>query len=89
MAGKKWLERLQVEKVPVLVCLSHADKLYAEYMTDDGQHPDKGPMANEIEVQLSVSLIIEPCIFIYMSLLFISCFIYNYLCSSTSGAPVL
>ena len=55
LSSKKWLDRLQVEKVPVLVCLTYADKLYAEYMTEDGQHPDKGPMANELEVEVSVS----------------------------------
>ena len=56
LSAKKWLERLQVEKVPFLVCLTYADKLYAEYMTRDGQHPNKMFMANELESQLSVSI---------------------------------
>ena len=55
MSGKKWLDRLQVEKVPVLVCLTYADKLYAEHMTEDGQHPDKRFMKQELKTQLSVS----------------------------------
>ena len=55
MSGKKWLDRLQVEKVPVLVCLTYADKLYAEHMTEDGEHPDKRFMKQELTTQLSVS----------------------------------
>ena len=55
-SGKKWLNRLQVEKVPVLVCLTYADKLYAEHMTEDGQHPDKRFMKQELTTQLSVSV---------------------------------
>ena len=58
VSAKKWLERLQVEKVPFLVCLTFADKLYAEYMAEYGQHPYKGFMSNELEVQLSVRLIL-------------------------------
>ena len=45
-----------MEKVPFLVCLTFADKLYAECMTRDGQHPDKMFMIDELGVQLSVSL---------------------------------
>ena len=36
-SAKKWLKRLQEEKVPVLVCLTFGDKLYAEHMIQ-GKH---------------------------------------------------
>ncbi len=45
-----------VEKVPVLVCLTFADKFYAEHMTEDGEHPGKEAMRRQIEQQLSVSV---------------------------------
>ena len=54
-SSKKWLNILQAKKVPVLVCLTHADKLYAEYMTDDGQHPDETFMKEQLPQQLRVS----------------------------------
>ncbi len=53
-SSKKWLERLQEEKVPVLVCLTFADKLYAEHMTGEGNHPDKGFMKKRLKEQLEV-----------------------------------
>ena len=61
-SAKKWLERLQVEKVPVLVCLTFADKLYAEHMSDDGQHqhPEKEAMKFKLEQELTVSLSCTP-----------------------------
>ena len=52
---KKWLERLQKENVPVLVCLTFADKLYAENMSEDGEHPSKEYMERLIREELSVS----------------------------------
>ena len=55
-SAKKWLERLQVEKVPVLVCLTFADKLYAEHMSDDGQHPEKEAMKFKLQQELMASL---------------------------------
>ena len=55
-SAKKWLERLQEENVPVLVCLTFADKLYAEHMTEDGKHPPKEGMKYELRVELSVSI---------------------------------
>ena len=55
-SAKKWLERLQVEKVPVLVCLTFADKLYAEHMSDDGKHPEKEAMKFQLQQELVVSL---------------------------------
>ncbi len=54
-SAKKWLERLQEEKVPVLVCLTFADKFYAEHMTEDGKHPGKEYMQQQLKEQLSVS----------------------------------
>ena len=55
-SAKKWLERLQEENVPVLVCLTFADKLYAEHMTEDGKHPSKESMKYKLGVELSVSV---------------------------------
>ena len=44
-----------MENVPVLVCLTFADKLYAELMTEDGQHPLKESVRYELAVEQSVS----------------------------------
>ena len=41
--------------MPVLVCLTFADKLYAEHMTEDGKHPSKESMKYQLGVELSVS----------------------------------
>ena len=54
-SAKKWLERLSKEKVPILVCLTFGDKLYAEHMTDDGDHPRASDMAKVIKSQVTVS----------------------------------
>ena len=40
--------------MPVLVCLTFADKLYAELMTEDGQHPLKESVRYELEEERSV-----------------------------------
>ena len=45
-----------MEQVPVLVCLTFADKLYAEHMSNEGKDPDKSFMKREIEHQLKVGL---------------------------------
>ena len=42
--------------MPVLVCLTFADKLYAEHMTEDGKHPSKESMKYELGVEQSVSV---------------------------------
>ena len=55
-SAKKWLEKLQEENVPVLVCLTFADKLYAEHMTEDGKHPSKESMKHELGVEQCVSV---------------------------------
>ena len=54
-SAKQWLDRLQREKIPVLVCLTFADKFYAEHMTEDGQHPKTETMKYHLEDQLIVS----------------------------------
>ena len=45
-----------MEKVPVLVCLTFADKLYAEHMSDDGKHPEKEAMKFQLQQELMVGL---------------------------------
>ena len=42
--------------MPVLVCLTFADKLYAENMTEDGKYPSKESMKYELGVEQSVSV---------------------------------
>ena len=60
-SSKKWLDRLQVEKVPVLVCLTFADKLYAEhmkdakYLTDESKYPGKISTKQKLQAELAVS----------------------------------
>ncbi len=60
-SSKKWLDRLQVEKVPVLVCLTFADKLYAEHMkdgehlTDESKYPDNIFIRHKLQAELAVS----------------------------------
>ena len=51
--AKVWMDKLG--NVPLLVCLTFADKLYAEHMTKDGKHPDKELIKFEIEAERSVS----------------------------------
>ena len=46
---------MQVARVPALVCLTFADKLYAEHMTKDGQYPQKDRMKDKLITELSVS----------------------------------
>ena len=60
-SAKKWLERLQVENVLVLVCLTFADKLYAELMIEDGQHPLKESVRYELAVSVSKVATCFPC----------------------------
>ena len=45
-----------MENVPVLVCLTFADKLYyAELMTEDWKHPLKESVRYELAVEQSVN----------------------------------
>ncbi len=54
-SAKKWLEMLEDKSVPVLVCLTYADKLYAEHMGKDGSHPDPSYIKQRITEECSVS----------------------------------
>ena len=55
-SAKKWLELLEEKAVPVLVCLTYADKLYAECMGKDGSHPDPQYMKQKISEETDVSM---------------------------------
>jgi len=48
----KWLEVLKGKEVPMLVCLTHADRLYAAHMTDPTDFPD---VKDILETELKVS----------------------------------
>ncbi len=75
------MDRLQVEKVPVLVCLTFADKLYAEHMrdgkhlTDESKYPDKISTKQKLQAELAVStlMVAEK----YKSMVVISLFNYG------------
>ena len=54
-SARQWLDRLQREKVPVLVCLTFADKFYEEHMSEEGHHPTKAEMDFCLHDQLAVS----------------------------------
>ena len=58
-SARKWLEKLQESSVPTLVCLTFADKLYAEHMTNKGDHPPKDYIVDELKAELSVSTYIH------------------------------
>ena len=59
LSCKKWLDRLQAEKIPFLVCLTYADKLYAEHMSTGSDqevvYPEKQEMLRVLDKQLHVS----------------------------------
>ena len=52
----KWLHTLQSKGVPMLLCLTHADKFYAEHMSGDGSHPEESVMRNKVDQKLKVRL---------------------------------
>jgi GTP-binding protein EngB required for normal cell division len=54
-SSKKWLEMLEDKSVPVLVCLTYADKLYAECMGKDGSHPNPQDIKYKIAEEADVS----------------------------------
>ena len=55
--SKKWLHTLQSKGVPMLLCLTHADKFYAEHMSSDGcLHPKESMIRSEVKQKLKVSL---------------------------------
>ena len=47
---------LEDKSVPVLVCLTYADKLYAEHIGDDGSYPEQRFIQQRIAEEHSVSL---------------------------------
>ena len=49
---------LEDKAVPVLVCLTYADKLYAEHMGKDGSHPDPREISREITKETEVRKIL-------------------------------
>ena len=53
-SAKKWLEMLEDKSVPVLVCLTYADKLYAEHMGKDGSHPEVSHIQQRVAEECSV-----------------------------------
>ena len=55
-SAKKWLELLEEKSVPVLVCLTYTDKLYAECMGRDGSHPEPLKIKRRIAEEKDVSL---------------------------------
>ena len=56
-SAKKWLEILEDKSVPVLVCLTYADKLYAECMGKDGSHPKPQDIKHKIAEETDVSML--------------------------------
>ena len=58
-SAKHWLEYLESEPVQVLVCLTHADRLYVEYLGEDGTHRPTDIVRKEIKIQLDVSTVIK------------------------------
>ena len=57
-ATKDWLNVLEKENVPVLICLSFADKLYAELMGEEGLR-DVKDLKTDIQTQLQVRIVNE------------------------------
>ena len=57
-SARHWLDRLEEDSVQLLVCLTFADQLYEELMSDDGTHPPPEIVKKEINTQLDVSNII-------------------------------
>ena len=53
-SAKNWLEVLEDKSVPILVCLTYGDKLYAECMGEDGSHPDPKQIQLKIEEETEV-----------------------------------
>ena len=50
---------LEDKAVPVLVCLTYADKLYAEHMGKDGSHPDPKIIAREVTKETEVRKVFQ------------------------------
>ena len=56
-SAKQWLEMLEDKSVPVLICLTYADKLYAELMGKDGSHPDVSHIQQRVSEECSVEFL--------------------------------
>lgn len=41
--AKEWLKLLEAEDVPVVLCLTHADVLYNEFIEKEGGNPEPTP----------------------------------------------
>ena len=54
-AVAEWLKILEEEKVPVLVCLSFADKLFSEYMKGS-EYPENREVKSALENELKVNI---------------------------------
>lgn len=54
-AAVQWMQILEDENVPVLICLSFADKLFSEQMIG-GKYPEKDKVKKKLKVQLDVSM---------------------------------
>ena len=54
--AKQWLKELEAEDVPVRVCLTHADRLYAELMGTEGNPDPTGSKKQKIGLELEVNL---------------------------------
>ena len=53
--SKKWLDIVQSKGVPMLLCLTHADKFYAEHISSDGCHPEELMIRSKVDKKLKVS----------------------------------
>ena len=58
-SAKKWLSKLQEANIPVLVCLTFTDKLYAEIAEqicgkDSADYPPKAEMQRRLQRELEV-----------------------------------
>ena len=56
---QQWLAILEKENVPVLICLTFADKLFAELMGNDGDYDIE-------QVKLGVECQLNVCFFIFL-----------------------
>ena len=54
-AAAQWMKILEDENVPVLICLSFADKLFSEQMIG-GKYPEKYKVKKKLKEELNVSM---------------------------------
>lgn len=77
-AAKEYLKTLKKEEVPVIVCLTHADRLYVEYIDESS---DKDPTPTEdrkrrigLELQVLIVHLSRTCVIKYIFLAPPSCY---------------